>query len=48
MSYVYISVAYKITVLNESGTPIQLTYGHVHEWWLSHQNVIISQGFIEV
>ena len=45
---VFFFVAYNITVLNSSGTAILLTYGSVGDWWLSHHDVINTQGFIQV
>ena len=39
-------IAYDITLLNSSGAAIVVTYGAAHEWWLSHPNVINTQGFM--
>ena len=44
MSYVFIFVDYKITVLNESGTSIQLTYLRVRERWI-HSNYTLRLFF---
>ena len=39
---------YDITALNSSGVAILLTYGNVNDWWLSHPQVINTEGFIQV
>ena len=43
-------IAFDITALNSSGTPLHVMYGIVNEWWLSHPNKlnIYTQGFIQV
>ena len=41
-------IAFDITLINSSGATIVITYGAVHNWWLSHPNVINTQGFIQV
>ena len=41
-------IAFDITALKSSGTPLHVMYGIVNEWWLSHPNKLNTQGFIQV